>query len=189
MRVWHARAQALRERGRFFHRSAGACPPRSLDDARTMARETRSHARVACEGPSPTMKGDYCIETGRSLLPALLTERALGVEDIVVADVKDIRNLQRRRAEVTTPSHDCLQNCILRVFRWDEGFNALSLRYYDARRGAEAFPNRRRIQLLFSRIRAGCYLYVLCVKNLLHFFARGSAVSQIRPIYHYNSSA
>ena len=22
-----------------------------------MARETRSHARVACEGPSPTMKG------------------------------------------------------------------------------------------------------------------------------------
>ena len=50
-----------------------------------MARETRSHARVACEGPSPTMKGGSlppiasrpgglsyqdiaCIETGRSLL-------------------------------------------------------------------------------------------------------------------------
>ena len=27
--------------------------------ARTLARGTRSHARVACEGPSPTMKGDF----------------------------------------------------------------------------------------------------------------------------------
>ena len=33
MRVWHARAQALRCAARFstFHRSAGACPPRSTD--------------------------------------------------------------------------------------------------------------------------------------------------------------
>ena len=77
--------------------------------------------------------------------PPILTERALSVEDIVVADIKDIGNLQRRRAEVTTPAHDCLQNCILRVFRWDEGFDALPLRYYDARSGAEAFPNGCRI--------------------------------------------
>ena len=75
----------------------------------------------------------------------LLTERTLRVEDIVVADVKDIGNLQRRRAKITTPSHDCLQNCVLRVFRWDEGFDALSLRYHDARSGAEAFPNGCRI--------------------------------------------
>ena len=46
--------------------------PRERWIARAMARETRSHARVACEGPSPTMKGGfllpYCIETRRSLL-------------------------------------------------------------------------------------------------------------------------
>ena len=50
--------------------------------ARAMARETRSDARVASEGPRPTMKGDFCrrcpsrrddrkkeeIETRRSLL-------------------------------------------------------------------------------------------------------------------------
>ena len=56
-----------------------------------MARETRSQARVACEGPSPTMKGRRFfrerlpgvhrdqevsptggVETGRALLPAIL---------------------------------------------------------------------------------------------------------------------
>ena len=46
--------------------------------ARAMARGTLSHARVACEGPRPTVKGaaaaapvgapPYCIETRRSLL-------------------------------------------------------------------------------------------------------------------------
>ena len=36
----------------FFYRSAGACPPRSLNLG--IARGTRSHARVACEGPRPT---------------------------------------------------------------------------------------------------------------------------------------
>ena len=83
------------------NRSAGACPPRTLDCAdasegqalalhegaaffftvargpvprdRCTARETRAHARLACEGPSSTMKGNllppYCIETRRSLLP------------------------------------------------------------------------------------------------------------------------
>ena len=34
--------------------------------ARTMARETRSPARVACEGPSPTMKGAFCRRCQRS---------------------------------------------------------------------------------------------------------------------------
>ena len=38
MRVWHARAQALR----FMTNPS-------------LARGTRSHARVACEGPSPTV--------------------------------------------------------------------------------------------------------------------------------------
>ena len=56
--------------GGLAYRSAGACPPRSLDlrEKRTQtkavsrsdrgtARETRSPARGASEGPSPTVKG------------------------------------------------------------------------------------------------------------------------------------
>ena len=54
--------------------------PRDHWDARGMARDTRSDARVASEGPRPTMKGGLsaaaapggvppnCIETRRSLL-------------------------------------------------------------------------------------------------------------------------
>ena len=42
----------------FFTVARGPVPrDRWIARARTMARETRSHARVACEGPSPTMKG------------------------------------------------------------------------------------------------------------------------------------
>ena len=51
---------------RFFIVARGPVP-RARWRARPMARETRSQARVACEGPSPTMKGGflppYCIET------------------------------------------------------------------------------------------------------------------------------
>ena len=55
-----------------MHTVARGPVPRERWSAPTMARETRSHARVACEGPRPTMKGPYCIETGRSLLPVEL---------------------------------------------------------------------------------------------------------------------
>ena len=34
--------------------------PRERWITRALARETRSHARVACEGPRPTMKGAFC---------------------------------------------------------------------------------------------------------------------------------
>ena len=71
-------------RGRAGYRHSGPTDLKRTRDifsvARTMARETRSQARVAGEGPRPTMKGlsaaaplgdapSYCIETGRSLLP------------------------------------------------------------------------------------------------------------------------
>ena len=123
----------------------------------------------------------------RDMYP-LRTERNIRVERVVVTDIKDIGDLHCRRAEVTASSHDCFQDCILRVFRWNKGFHALSLRYHDARRSANAFPNRCRIQSLFPRIGAVRYRYVLCVKNLLHFSARSSAAPQICPIYHDNSS-
>ena len=64
------------KRRRFFHRSAGACPPRSLHGE-------GNPLGCACgiRGPSPYDEGGlsaaaapagappYCIETGRSLLP------------------------------------------------------------------------------------------------------------------------
>ena len=57
--------------GVFFSVARGPVPRDATIDP-GMARETRSHARVASEGPSPTVKGDllppYCIETPRSLL-------------------------------------------------------------------------------------------------------------------------
>ena len=59
--------------------------PRERWIARTMARDTRSQARVeTCEGPRSTMKGGlsaatapvgappYCIETGRALLHGIM---------------------------------------------------------------------------------------------------------------------
>ena len=60
LQAWRAndgegQALALREGAAFFYRSAGACPPRGLGRG-TMARGTCSHARVACEGPRPTVK-------------------------------------------------------------------------------------------------------------------------------------
>ena len=78
---FHRSAGTGPAKGPVFYRSAGACPPRSLarrgtgprptvkgaaQDTvargpvprdRCMARGTRSDARVACEGPRPTVKG------------------------------------------------------------------------------------------------------------------------------------
>ena len=69
MRVWHARAPALRyARPPLFHRRARACPSPCLDlhgkwpwsafgfrAGRVIAGETLSHARVACKGPRATV--------------------------------------------------------------------------------------------------------------------------------------
>ena len=43
--------------------------PRDRQGARTMARETRSHARVACEGPSPTGRGGVFFIVARGPVP------------------------------------------------------------------------------------------------------------------------
>ena len=68
------------EGGAFFARSAGACPPRSLECADAGEGHPLGCA-CGIRGPSPAMKGGlsanaapggatpYCIETGRSLLP------------------------------------------------------------------------------------------------------------------------
>ena len=55
----HAGPKGPEEKGETFFTVAREPVPRErwIARARTMARGTRSHARVACEGPSPTMKG------------------------------------------------------------------------------------------------------------------------------------
>ena len=49
----------------------GPVPRDRLVD-RSMARETRSHARVACEGPSPTVKGAVVFTVARGSVPRVL---------------------------------------------------------------------------------------------------------------------
>ena len=78
--------------------------------ARAMARGTLSHARVACEGPRPTVKGaaaaapvgapPYCIETRRSLLRGIAcieTRRSL-----LQASIETRRSLLRGIACIET---------------------------------------------------------------------------------------
>ena len=54
----------------FFIVARGPVPrERWSARARTMTRETRSQARVAGEGPHPTMKGDFCGVKTTGLFP------------------------------------------------------------------------------------------------------------------------
>ena len=55
----HAGPKGPEEKGETFFTVARGPVPRERWMTRTMARETRSQARVACEGPSPTMKGGF----------------------------------------------------------------------------------------------------------------------------------
>ena len=55
----HAGPKGPEEKGETFFTVARGTGNRERWMTRTMARETRSHARVACESPSPTMKGGF----------------------------------------------------------------------------------------------------------------------------------
>ena len=46
--------------GHRFYAVARGPVPRECSSSHSLARETRSHARVACEGPRPTVGGGDC---------------------------------------------------------------------------------------------------------------------------------